>query len=273
MSATQTAEAAYDALAFAYDELTETYCHDEWTARLEELAAAQGLRGRQLLDVACGTGKSFLPFQRRGWSVTASDLSEGMLRRAAAKAPGARLVRADMRDLPRLGRFDLVTCLDDSLNYLLAPGELRAALGGIARNLAPGGVAVWDLNTTAMYRGAFASSWAAQRGELFLAWRGSTPTDLRPGELGSVSIDVFAPESDGTWRRSSSAHVQRHWTRPAVERLATEAGLSIVAVRGQLPGAVLEDDLDDDRHTKAVYVAIRCDSHNREEVSNMIGSP
>ena len=263
MSATQSAEAAYDALAFAYDELTETYCHDEWTARLHDLALAHGLCGRRLLDVACGTGKSFLPFLRRGFTVTASDVSEGMLRRAAAKAPEARFVRADMRRLPVLGAFDLVTCLDDSLNYLLDPDDLRDALRAIAINLAPRGVAVWDVNTTAMYRGAFASSWAAQRGELFLAWRGCTPADLGPGGLGSVCIDVFVPDTGGAWRRSSTDHVQRHWTRAAVESAALEAGLSVAAVHGQLPGAVLEDHLDDERHTKAVYIAVRRDPHNR----------
>ena len=72
------------------------------------------------LDLACGTGKSFLPFLRRGFDVTGCDSSSAMLAEAARKAPEAKLVHADLRDAARMvGRFDLVNCFDDSLNYLL----------------------------------------------------------------------------------------------------------------------------------------------------------
>jgi SAM-dependent methyltransferase len=71
-----------------------------------------------VLDVACGTGKSFRPLLRRGYEVTGCDISPPMLEQAPAGAPGVRLVPADMRALPDLGAFDLVTCLDDALNYL-----------------------------------------------------------------------------------------------------------------------------------------------------------
>ena len=144
-----TAREAYEDLAPAYDLLTAEYPHDRWLAALLELAHAHGLHGHDVLDVACGTGKSFLPLLARGYRVVGCDISPAMLARAAAKAPEARLLQADMRTLARLGAFDLVTCLDDALNYLLGPGDLVAALAGFRRNLEPHGVAIWDLNTLA----------------------------------------------------------------------------------------------------------------------------
>ena len=36
----------------------------------------------------------------------------------------ARLLTADIRDLPDLGTFELISCLDDAVNYLLDESEL-----------------------------------------------------------------------------------------------------------------------------------------------------
>jgi len=254
-----TAREAYEDLAPAYDLLTADYPHGRWLAALLVLARSHGLRGRAVLDVACGTGKSFLPLLARGFSVVGCDISPAMLARAAAKAPAARLVQADMRSLATLGAFDLVTCLDDALNYLLRPGDLLAALAGIRRNLAPGGVAIWDVNTLAMYRSAFASDRTTDRDGVFLAWRGETPAGLEAGGPARATVDVFAPARDGLWERRSSVHRQRHWPRAQVQALARRANLRILAVRGQHPGARLEPDLDDLVHSKAVYLACRDD--------------
>src|SRR5206468_5504331 len=76
---------AYDALAPVYDVLTARYAYDRWLAALEDLALDHGLAGHRVLDVACGTGKSFLPLLERGWEVTACDISGEMAARAAEK--------------------------------------------------------------------------------------------------------------------------------------------------------------------------------------------
>jgi RNA polymerase sigma factor (sigma-70 family) len=124
------AEAAYDALAPAYDVLTADYDYDVWLSAIERVAIAHGLAGRRVLDVACGTGKSFLPLLERGYEVTACDISQAMLPVARAKVgPRAQLCRLDMRALPALGPFDLITCLDDALNYL--PDEPALAQAGL----------------------------------------------------------------------------------------------------------------------------------------------
>jgi SAM-dependent methyltransferase len=119
MQALARAKPTFESTAFVYDQLTAHHDYDRWIPRLLVIARRNGLRGTRLLDVACGTGKSFLPLLRAGWSITGCDVSPAMLRRARSKAEGqARLEVADMRRLPRLGRFDLVWAIDDAVNYL-----------------------------------------------------------------------------------------------------------------------------------------------------------
>ena len=80
------AEVAYEAIAPVYDDFTAHHNYRLWVATLLELGAKHGLRGDTVLDVACGTGKSFLPMIEHGWKVTACDLSPSMAELAQAKA-------------------------------------------------------------------------------------------------------------------------------------------------------------------------------------------
>jgi SAM-dependent methyltransferase len=253
--------AGYAPLAPYYDAFTADYDYETWADGLESLAAEHGLRGRRLLDVGCGTGKSFLPFLARGYRVTACDISPAMIAAASRKLPpgAARLLVADMRELPDLGRFDLITCLDDTLNYLLEREDLVVALRGMRRCLAHHGLLVFDCNSRATYRTAFRSQFIRETDDLFFSWRGDGSAD---NGLASATIDIFA-HGDGSWNRSTSRHVQRHHSRETVEDALWEAGLEPAAVRGQSPGCRLEMDVDEEVHTKFVYLARRA---RRKEV-------
>ncbi|MGH8573589.1 MAG: class I SAM-dependent methyltransferase, partial [Gammaproteobacteria bacterium] len=77
----------YEALATSYDALTADYRHDRWLPALERLAVEHGLSGRRVLDVACGTGKSFVPLVERGYEVSACDVSPSMLALARGRLP------------------------------------------------------------------------------------------------------------------------------------------------------------------------------------------
>lgn len=252
------AHAAYDALAPAYDALTAGYPYDRWLEALEHLALEHGLPGRRVLDIACGTGKSFLPLRARGYDVVACDISTEMLRQARVKAPEVRLYQADMRALPAFGTFDLVTCLDDALNYLVSETELEAALRGVAHNLERDGVAIWDLNTLAQYHDQFARDQIVARHGMFIGWRGAAVNaETLPGEVVEVVIDVFTRADEEQWHRTSSIHRQRHWTRQVIKRVSNRAGLELIDIRGQRRGAVIDSDLDERVHTKAIYLARR----------------
>lgn len=250
------AASAYAVLAPVYDLLTADYAHGPWLAALERVAQRHGLAGRRLLDVACGTGKSFLPMLEHGFEVTACDISPAMAAEARGKARGRAAVHvADMRRLPVFGRFDLITCLDDAVNHLLGPDELADAFDGLAANLAPGGLLVFDVNTLAAYRGI--PDVVIGDDERLVCWRGGHAELTEPGEEAEVVIDVFTHEGDGVWRRSVSRQRHRHHPVEDIVDAAEEAGLEVAAVLGQRPGAVLDEELDERVHGKAVFVMRR----------------
>jgi SAM-dependent methyltransferase len=252
MSATRE---AYELMAPVYDSFTAHHRYDIWCAALEQLALDAGLAGNRLLDVACGTGKSFLPFLDR-YAVTACDLSPAMAAIAAGKADGrARVEVHDMRSLPRLGEFDLVTCLDDAVNYLGAE-DLVAALASLRRNLAPGGIVVFDANTLLAYRSFFANaSVVIASDDLVLVWDGRTPPDLPDGGAADAELLVLERGEDDWWSRTRIAHRQRHHSEAAIRAALAAAGLGWVAAYGMHLDGTVTEGFDELVNSKAVYVA------------------
>jgi SAM-dependent methyltransferase len=246
---------AYEGLAPYYDELTRDHDYDDWTRHLERAALRFGVRGRKLLDAACGTGKSFLPFLERGYTVTACDISPEMVALARAKAPQVDVSVADVRKLDRLGSFDLITCLDDSVNYLIEDDDLDEAFGCLAANLAPDGVLVFDVNTLSTYRTTFARDMTQDGSGVFLAWRGGCGEAEEPGCVAELIVEAFRESDSGLYERVTTRHTQRHHPRRDVERALAGAGLAAVGVFGQLPDGSLDTAASEDRHHKLVYFA------------------
>jgi SAM-dependent methyltransferase len=156
------ASGAYRRYALVYDLVWREAPYDRFVDLCLEAAAAQGTAVRRVLVAACGTGNAAVELAGRGYEVTGLDLSVDMLAVAAAKpwpgtqpegsggppgwSPGGsppRLVAGDLRALPvRDGWADLVLVLNASINYLLEPEEVVAALGHLGRTAAPGGTVV-----------------------------------------------------------------------------------------------------------------------------------
>jgi SAM-dependent methyltransferase len=249
------AEQAYEAIAPVYDDFTAHHNYEMWLGNLLPQLQRHGLHGRRLLDVGCGTGKSFLPMLERGWDVTACDISASMLELAWAKTRGGvKLSVADMRELPAFGEFDLVWALDDAVNYLLSEEELGQALAGMRANLASGGLLMFDLNTLQTYRTFFAETDTVERDGRRLVWRGQAPADAAPGSISEARFEVEAPAG---MEVETHVHRQRHFPEAVVLAELERAGLECLEVFGHGTDAVLKQPVDELEHSKVVYIARR----------------
>jgi SAM-dependent methyltransferase len=248
---------AYDALAPYYDDFVRGHDHEAWAHALEALARRHGLRGRRALDLGCGTGKSLAPLLARGYDATGCDLSREMLGRARARLPaGTRLLEADVRALEHLGCFDLIWCLSDGLNYVGA-GELEDVFRGVERNLGEDGLLVFDVNTLWCYRRFFSAATVVACGDHVLVWDGTGDGRARSGARASATLTAYVAGEGGFWDRLVTVHEQQHHPQGSIAAALARASLRPVAVYGARLDGSLEAGLDEDRHSKAVYLARR----------------
>ena len=111
--------------------------------RIHDLVQGRQPNAGTLLDVACGTGRH-LEHLQAWYAVEGLDLAPALLAVARDRLPGVPLHEADMRDFGLGRRFDVVTCLFSSIGYAGTTDAMRAAVGAMARHLAPGGVLVLE---------------------------------------------------------------------------------------------------------------------------------
>jgi len=248
----------YQAMAPVYDDFTAHHDYEGWLTDLLKILEANGLTGKRLLDVACGTGKSFLPMLPRGWEVTACDLSPAMLALAEEKAgDSVGFSLADMRELPKLGEFDLVWALDDAINYLLSPGELEEALRGMRDNLADTGLLLFDVNELLVYRTFYAETSVLEQDGKRFVWRGLAPDDVAAGSVCESRLEVEDENGARAAGYETAIHRQRHFPEAEVLAALERAGLECLDVYGHGLDGIPVQPLDTARHTKAIYIARR----------------
>ena len=139
-----------------YDELAPLYhlIYPDWEASMRRqgdaldaiVRARMDRSPRTVLDAASGVGTQSLALAKLGYEVTASDLSEAAVERAAAEARARGLVLrtsvADMREAfdHQQRTFDVVIACDNSVPHLLSDADILRAFEQFYRCTAPGGL-------------------------------------------------------------------------------------------------------------------------------------
>jgi SAM-dependent methyltransferase len=165
----------FSALASVYDAIMADIEYGDWADFILDYARDAGLKPAlppclNCLDLACGTGALTAELHARGLSVTGLDFSAEMLAVARQRLLGVSagispemnttpemnlqmdFVQANLRDFDLPERFDLLTCVFDSLNNLTSPADLARSLERMALHLNPGGLLAFDVNTRAGVR-------------------------------------------------------------------------------------------------------------------------
>ena len=226
---------SYEALAAAYDELTEDVEYEKRADFVEKLFLRAKRPVRSLLDLACGTGTMTELFARRGYTVTGVDYSPEMLAQAQQKL--ATLDRPPpllCQSMPQLRAawtsVDAAICCLDSINYLTRPRDVQRTFARLHDAIAPGGSLVFDVHAVSKF-GKARRRGAARRARgrvLPLAHA------LQKRQMLDYEVDLFRLQLDGAWERDFQEHHQRAYTVEELTAWLEEAGFTAIRTHGEL---------------------------------------
>lgn len=146
MNITQT---FYDNLAAHYDKLFLNWqaATQEQAVLLDKLFQESGFdRTAAVLDCACGIGTQAIGLASLGYSVTASDISDGELAEAKVRAKQNQVeIHFEHTDFCALSKtfdkpFDIIIAMDNALPHMLTTLGLEKAIESIVGQLKEGGI-------------------------------------------------------------------------------------------------------------------------------------
>jgi SAM-dependent methyltransferase len=162
---------AFHEIAPFYDRIMDHVDYDRWFTVATGLAALLPSRFVHV-DAACGTGTLLKRLRNAGWNSLGIDLSFAMIKAGTKGTAGVPAAVADLRALPLLGGVDYVTCLFDSVNFLVDPGDMARAFREIHDALSEQGLFYFDVVTEQMVTRHFeGQEWTEDNGRFSTTWR------------------------------------------------------------------------------------------------------
>jgi SAM-dependent methyltransferase len=204
---------AYTGFALCYDALMSEVDYEAWTERLLKEAVRHGPQPRTIADLACGTGGIANALAGRGYEVVGIDLSQPMLSIAQDKAHEAHLkVRYLLQDIAsfQLHRpVDMITMINDGINYLTTREALKGVFESMAAALPPGGLALLEFSTPYKLEHVLGNRTIAESDEdISMIWENhfDAKTRLLTMQLTFFLRDETAPK---LYERFTETHQQR----------------------------------------------------------------
>ena len=76
----------YSDFAFVYDELMNEVDYNGWVKYIEDIIDSEGVKVKNILELACGTGNLTIPLTKKNYDIAGIDISDEMLSVAREKA-------------------------------------------------------------------------------------------------------------------------------------------------------------------------------------------
>lgn len=224
--------ASYQSFAQVYDMFMDNIDYDSWSTYLIGLLREYGICDGLVLELGCGTGSMTERLARAGYDMIGSDLSSDMLEIAMEKKEASGLnilyLLQDMREFELYGTVRAIVSVCDSINYILEEKDLLQVFRLVNNYLDPGGMFIFDLNTTKKYRDMGETTIAENRDEASFIWENYFDEEEKINEY---DLTLFIrDEEDGRFDRFEEFHEQRAYSLTEIGDLIRESGMELIAM-------------------------------------------
>ncbi len=222
----------YSGLAQIYDYLLSGVDYEAWADYLEDIFRTHHIQPcSQLIDLACGTGSSTVPWAKRGYQAYGVDISEEMLewarRKASLDSLDISFFQQDLREMQLDFLADVAVLYQDGLNYMLTEADLEKALRCIHFAVRPGGFFVFNMNQVEKLPAANKPETAVLEEEnLMLIWE----SHFEPGnKTWVIKLTAFQRKENGFYKKIQEEHRERSYSTEDIVPILKKTGWIIQA--------------------------------------------
>lgn len=221
---------AYGELSKIYDKLIyEDINYTEMNNFIINICKENNIEFLDYLDIACGTGNMTIKLAREFQNIYAVDLSEDMLREAFFKFKegriNPRLVCQDMTKLDLNHKFNLITCILDSTNYILNEEDLEKYFKKVSEHLKDDGIFIFDINSYYKLTEILGNNTYTYDEEgVFYTWENQLEDNII-----SMFLTFFIKKQE-LYERFDEEHEERAYKTEEIERVLHIANLQIVNI-------------------------------------------
>ncbi len=214
-----------------YDRIMSFVNYRSWVSYIERIIMMYNIREKIITDIACGTGVCLELWLKKGYRVIGVDASESMLavckkrfEEELMRNGMVKIIQADLRNFLLEEKVPVITCLYDSLNYLLNADELLSCFKSVYANLKPDGIFIFDMNTIH----ALKDEWGNQTferhdGPIHSIWDNSFDPRTHISTL-KLTVNVF--EDHGTFS-FCEIHQEKAYSLDEIRTLALSSGFEV----------------------------------------------
>ena len=132
----------YKNLAKYYDLIYHFKDYNKEAKEIKEIISKhKKSKGKELLEVACGTGKH-LKYLKSNFNCTGIDINRGMINVAKKEIKGVSFKTGNMINFNLKKKFDVITCLFSSIGYVKTYGNLKKTIKNFSKHLNIGGILI-----------------------------------------------------------------------------------------------------------------------------------
>ena len=219
---------AYGEFAKIYDDLiNEDINYDNMVSRIIEICNEHNIECKDYLDVACGTGNVTVRLAKHFKDIYAVDLSEDMLREAFNKLKENRIkgkiICQDMTEMQLNRKFDLITSVLDSTNYITDEDDLEKYFSSVKEHLKDDGIFIFDVNSYYKLSEILGNNiYTYSEEDVFYTWENVFEDDMV-----SMFLTFFVKQGE-LYERFEEEHFEREYREEELESALSNCGLEII---------------------------------------------
>ncbi|MGQ9534240.1 MAG: class I SAM-dependent DNA methyltransferase [bacterium] len=228
-------EQPFTKIAPYYDQLMSFVNYRSWVDYIERIIVMHHIQEKIILDIACGTGVCLELWLKKGYRVIGLDGSDAMLEvcknrfaQHLIENGKVHLMKGDIKNFSLKEKVPVITCLYDSLNYLLNADELLACFKSAYATLTHNGIFVFDMNTIHALRDEWGNQVFERRdGAIHSLWDNSFNTVTNISTL-KLTINVYENDQCLTIKE---LHQERGYSLDEIKSSVAAAGFKLYLYR------------------------------------------